>query len=350
MTLPPIAGSPLRDWAVVGFKDDTGLGRLAEDFIGTLGIGHHLVTPSEKLPQHPLQAGRDRPLAPDVPKEGLAPLLAGLKGIILLERCTWHESLAAEARRLGLTVVGLPMWEWFNGRHPAWRSCSLIACVNAMTERIVRRYGFEATRQLPVPFSKEGLPSRSIRGPARTFFHNAGIVDQGDRKGTRETILAFKRARLPAARLIVRMQKPADLPELDGRIEVRVGNLPDRAALYAEGECAIQPSKMEGIGFNIIEPVVCGIPTITLDYPPMSEWMPEVRLLVAKRWFKRRAFPSHWIPHAHQRLPRIGDLVRRIEWAGSHDLAEIATSGRERLNARFDPARVRAEWHAALGC
>ena len=36
-------------WAVVGFKDDTGIGRMAQDIQKVLGVGQHLVAPSERM-------------------------------------------------------------------------------------------------------------------------------------------------------------------------------------------------------------------------------------------------------------------------------------------------------------
>ena len=46
---------------------------------------------------------------------------------------------------------------------------------------------------------------------------------------------------------------------------MRTGNLKDPADLYKEGDAAIQPSRMEGLGFMVLEPVCCGMPVITTD-------------------------------------------------------------------------------------
>ena len=73
---------------------------------------------------------------------------------------------------------------------------------------------------------------------------------------------------------------------------------------------------------------------------------PELR--VAPRWFKRRAFQTGWIPHAHERPPRLGDLAHKIAWCADHDLAPLAAANRAWAEQRFDPARVRAAWEAAL--
>ena len=126
---------------------------------------------------------------------------------------------------------------------------------------------------------------------ARAFIHNAGLVNEDDRKGTRDSILAFRKVKRKDISLIVRMQKAVPLPELDERIKVQVGNLADPKELYATGEVAIQPSKLEGVGFMVIEPLCSGMPVITLDYPPMNEYVRMPELLVRRNGLKERVFP-----------------------------------------------------------
>lgn len=335
-------------WAVVAHKDDTGFGRQAADLKAVLGLGRHIVIPSERLVDHPLEAGRDVRLPADAKVASVEEALRGLDGLIFFERPNWHPRLLETARRVGVRSVAVPNWEWFAGDNPLWKLCDLFACVNGMGERTVRSYGFRNIVRLDWTLDLGPLPHRVVRGPARLFIHNAGIVDPQDRKGTAETILAFKRVRRDDIRLVVRLQKPAALPEPDARIRIEVGNLASHAALYGEGDCAIQPSKMEGVGFMILEPVAAGLPVITLDYPPMNEAVLQPEMLVAKRWFKRRAFPTAWVKHSHLRLPRISDLARRIEWAASHDLGPVSSANRSRAEALYQPAALRAAWGAAL--
>jgi glycosyltransferase involved in cell wall biosynthesis len=105
---------------------------------------------------------------------------------------------------------------------------------------------------------------------------------------------------------------------------------------------------MEGIGFMVIEPAACGLPVITTDYPPMNEFIPQPEMRVAPRWFKRRAYATQWIPHAHLRLPRHRDLVRKIAWCAQHDLAAISRENRRCSERRFDPAALHAAWSRTL--
>jgi glycosyltransferase involved in cell wall biosynthesis len=331
-------------WAVVAHKDDTGFGRMAADVKRVLGLRRQIVIPSERLVDHSLDQETDCVLRPDDPAARVAEVLTDLQGIIFFERPAWHPALLETARHLGVATVCVPMWEWFKGDAPEWVHCDLFACPSQFTATIVRRYGWTNVAVLPWALDVDRLPRREIRGPAKIFVHNAGLVDQDDRKGTRDTLAAFRQVPGDDLRLIVRVQKPVPLPNGDPRIEIRIGNLPDPAELYASGDCMIQPSKMEGIGFMVLEPVACGLPVITTDYPPMSEFVSQPELRVKKRWFKRRAFANHWIAHAHLRLPHGGDLAHKIAWCATNDLTAVSHANRLWAESEFRADRVQELW------
>ena len=345
--MPPPETS-FADWAVVAHKDDTGFGRMAADARKVLGFGHHFVIPSERLKDHPVDGLSEKWLAKDAPEELVRALLSEVRGIVFFERHAWHPALLRLAREMGVATVCLPMWEWFNGDAPEWRHCDLFVCPTRFTEQIVRGYGFTNTAVLPWAVDLEKFSPRRISGPARLFVHNAGLVDHDDRKGTRDTIEAFRKVKRDDVRLLVRMQKETALPDLDIRIEVQVGNLGSASDLYATGDVCIQPSKMEGLGFMVLEPACCGIPVITTDYPPMNEFIRQAEMRCATRWFKRKAYASQWIRHSHLKLPNVSDLARRIEWAASNDMAEISRSNRSWAEATFDPFAVTRLWSDTL--
>jgi len=343
-----MAGQFFSKWAVCSFKDDTGLGRMATDIQAVLGLGHHLVVPSERLKSQEISGVNERLLLPTDSSTNIESLLDELEGIICLERPNWHPDLLRIAKSMGIITVCVPMWEWFTGTSPDWDLVDLIACPSRFTETIVRSYGYTNTCSIYWPLDLAKLPSRTISGPARHFIHNAGLIDHDDRKGTRDTIKAFKRLKRKDVSLTVRLQKDSPLPLLDERIEVIIGNCPNPADLYATGDICVQPSKMEGIGFMVLEPACAGMPVITTDYPPMNEFIRQPNLRCRTRWRKRKAFPTNWIPHAHLKLPSITDLTRKMEWAASHDLASISQSNRAWAERTFDPIVLRRSWELLL--
>jgi len=337
-----------RQWAVVAHKDDTGFGRQAHDIRKVLRIGYHIVIPSERLTDHPLNPQDETLLPPNAPEARVKEVLQGLQGIIFFERASWHGDLLRCARELGVATVCVPNWEWFLDADDKWNYCDLFACPNDMALRTVRSYGRHNSVLLPWCLDLESLPAQSIKGPARTFVHNAGLVDTDDRKGTRNTVDAFRRTRRKDIRLIVRLQKEVPLPEIDERIDVQVGNVQSHADLYRNVDVAIQPSKMEGIGFMILEAVCAGLPVITPDYPPMNEYVLQPELRVRTHWWKRKAFPSAWIKHAHLRLPRGDDLVRRIEWCADQDMERFSKQNRDWALEVFSADHLRRKWSEAF--
>ena len=60
---------PFASWAVLAHKDDTGLGRQASDVRDVLGFGPHLVIPSERLVDHPLDGISEHWLPTDATSE-----------------------------------------------------------------------------------------------------------------------------------------------------------------------------------------------------------------------------------------------------------------------------------------
>ena len=105
---------------------------------------------------------------------------------------------------------------------------------------------------------------------------------------------------------------------------------------------------MEGIGFMVLEPACAGMPVITTDYPPMSEYIQQPEMRCRPRWRRRKAYASQWISHAHLRLPSIRDLTRRMNWAASTDLSTISLANRQWAETIFNPDSLRTAWSAAL--
>jgi glycosyltransferase involved in cell wall biosynthesis len=108
---------------------------------------------------------------------------------------------------------------------------------------------------------------------------------------------------------------------------------------------------MEGIGFMVLEPVCCGVPTITTNCPPVNDYVTQPELRTKTRWFARMAFPMRaaGIPHAHRRKPSIHDVTRRIEWCAEHDLTAISAENRMMAQRMFNPDVLRARWTHVLG-
>lgn len=338
----------LSRWAVVSYNDDSGLGRQATDMRKVLGVGHFFALPSIKLETKPLRDDREHMLPGDASEADLSRLLAGIQGIFMLERLTHHLPLVQVAKRMGVFVACVPNWEHFAGWLSLQNQCDLFLCPSGMTHTVLRGFGFRNAIQVPCPVDLDLFPSRAIQGPAKLFIHNSGVVNPDDRKSVREVIEAFKRVPRKDIRLRVRLQKPTELPALDSRIEVVVGNLAQPSELYEAGDVAIQPSKLEGIGFTVLEAALSGLPVITTNYPPMNEVVRDKELLCKVGWRFHKVRTTRSIYHAHLRKPDIQDLAEKIQWCAENDMRPFSDRNRALREAVFAPHKVREKWLNAL--
>jgi glycosyltransferase involved in cell wall biosynthesis len=337
-------------WAVVGFKDDTGIGRMTQDIQEVLGVGMHLVAPSERMETKEICSPREYFMPEKQDHQSLLNQMKGLVGIICLERLHWNPLLIKTAKELGLKIVCVPMWEWFRGTDTEWNDADLFLCPNDKAVGILHSYGFRNTTQVFWPLDMAKLPARKIEGSAKTFFHNAGLVDHDDRKGTKLVVKAFSKVKNPDLRLIIRMQQKYTLPFVDPRIEIRICNLKKPFELYQEGDTAIQPSRMEGLGFMVLEPVCCGLPVITTDAPPMNEYVCQPEMRIRPQIIKRKSFAYRFasIKHAYLTSPNVSNLAKSIDWCSRNNLASTSQTNRNWAVRKFDKKTIKKQWLDAI--
>ena len=342
--------SDFTKWAVIGYNDDTGIGNQLDAIKNDIGISKHLVIPSEKLKTKPLKNSDEILVEKNTSESKLESMLQGVDILLFIEIYGWHQDLFVVAKKLKIKTVCLVNWEWFNPDDPNWRKVDFLAAATRYTISFLKRLGFSNLLYLPPPIRLEDLPERAIKGKGRFFFHNAGIIDEDDRKGTFAVIRAFSKVKNPEIKLLIRMQHTKDLKVDDSRIFIHRGNIQNRADLYREGDVAIQPSKLEGVGFNILEPVACGVPTITTDCEPMNEWVSELFLRVKTSFWKKKSFSNKMagIKHAFLHSPSVDNLSKAIEWCASNDLSDISRGQRTAAISLFAKDKLRLVWRKEL--
>tara|TARA_B100001093_G_scaffold442696_1_gene444588 strand:+ start:5433 stop:5699 length:267 start_codon:yes stop_codon:yes gene_type:complete len=40
-------------------------------------------------------------------------------------------------KKLGIILIAIPNWEWFDGNNPLWKLCDLFLCTSKFTEKVV---------------------------------------------------------------------------------------------------------------------------------------------------------------------------------------------------------------------
>lgn len=265
-------------------------------------------------------------------------------------------------QELGVKVVLIPMWEFFNPNMPQFRNVDLYVCPSF---KCFQEVPFDNKVFLPYPVDTEAIPFRHRPGPAKVFVHNAGTGGMNGRKGTYQTITAFLKADIPDTKLIVRSQRPmadvcksslemgslGDMDEwfkamLDPRIEVRIGSTPEVADLYEEGDVLIYPSLYDGHALVALEGMCAGMPVITTDAAPMNEFFDADYPLLTRVFLRRPAGLIN--PHCEQNYASITDLTDKIRWCATNDLSQLSRRNREIVEKEHSWTALRERWLTTL--
>jgi glycosyltransferase involved in cell wall biosynthesis len=167
-----------------------------------------------------------------------------------------------------------------------YNAYTILHCPVKCTQDLLKRFGFLTTR-----FIRWGIDNsifyakkRKISLPIR-FFHNAGHGGIEWRKNTLAVVEAFDAAskKNNDITLLISSQKPLkEYPDVvqqiikkNKRISMidRELKMQELIKLYRSCHISLLPSKWEGIGIPFLESLAMGLPVITVDAPPMNEWI-----------------------------------------------------------------------------
>jgi 1,2-diacylglycerol 3-alpha-glucosyltransferase len=182
-------------------------------------------------------------------------------------------------REAGVRTYGRFVWEHFSAEHtePARRAFTSVYSVTACEHERYRELGLETPR---VPW---GIHPELIRDPEESdgehvrLFFPGGFMSK--RKPLEPTLKAFRKAKGPELRLVVKAQVQRgadavrDAARRDERIEAIAEDLPtdEHLRLFASADACLAPSRWEGLGLHLFEATALGLPIVTNDNPPMNE-------------------------------------------------------------------------------
>lgn len=182
------------------------------------------------------------------------------------------------ARQLGVPTACVVMHEYVPPRGEGkLADVDVLICPNGFCrELLMEDVSPRRLLRCDWPIDVNRIPFRQRR-TADTFLFCQGTGGVNDRKGG--LIVAEAASLLPDVPFIVRTQMgdrrmnrkqtvnwPANVTVL--------GMADDASQLYAIGDVAIQPSRYEGIGLQLIEAQVAGLPLITTNARPMTDCLP----------------------------------------------------------------------------
>jgi 1,2-diacylglycerol 3-alpha-glucosyltransferase len=163
---------------------------------------------------------------------------------------------------------------------------TVLMCPVKCTFDLLKQNGFKN-----IKFIRWGIdndvykPSKTGKKLPIRFIHNAGFGGTEWRKNTLAVVEAFNKACRsdPDIKLVLKSQKPiSEYPETLRYILKKNKNIivndkdlkmSELIKLYRSCHVSLLPSKWEGIGIPFIESLALGLPVLTVDAPPMNEWV-----------------------------------------------------------------------------
>lgn len=239
----------------------TGLGTMARDFLALM--------PFKKLFQRHrihLQSavGWNDPGLPEVHAS-----LEDVEAVVALER-PMPSHLFREAKAAGKRTVLVVMHEWIDHHSPWLPYTDLFVAPNAICYRKLVAIGLESrTKLLHLPLDLSRLPF-TLRTKADRFVFSNGWGGCAERKGwpeMRDALLRMDKV----TRGRFRVQSQVKLANVPNDLNTSAGPTATVLEMYDYQDVAIVPSRLEGFGYSVFEPMAMGLPVMTTDAEPMRD-------------------------------------------------------------------------------
>jgi GT2 family glycosyltransferase/glycosyltransferase involved in cell wall biosynthesis/tetratricopeptide (TPR) repeat protein/SAM-dependent methyltransferase len=259
---------------LVGWDVATGLGHYNQDLARHLGVCKWLVPQHPHFPaspEPPLTVCRRTSLVPEA--DVLHDFLDGLDWLLCVET-PYIMGLPALAHQRGVRVALIPMAENFDPQAGWLNYVDLVMpptqqCAELVQEaRTLFDFSWRMARLAgAVDTDRFHFRQRAI---CRRFLFTNGRGGYEGRKGVHCLAAA---ARLVPDMPILLYSQTLHLPPLPDNVEVRA-EVVRPEELYQDGDICVQPSRWEGLGLPLLEAQACGLPLVTTDGPPMTEYRP----------------------------------------------------------------------------
>lgn len=242
----------------------------------------------------------------------------------------------------GVKWVHVVHWDYFDPAHKAECKRGKLIAPNLMCQRELSGIGLGSSL-LSVPVDTQRIKFK-LRPRASKFVSVYGYGGPAQRRSLSEILEAWRMMKQPPP-LIIRAQCA---PNLGGKtvpdtIDLKVGNLPEPADLFVDGDIALQPSRYEGIGVTMLEAQAAGLPVMTMDGPPMNVIAPD--LLVAPSMTEKiKVAGKEILSYA----PSAEELQMKVNKIVGKDIAELSRQARKRMERLYSWKTLQGQWMAVL--
>ena len=228
------------------------------------------------------------------------------------------------AKLRGAKTVGIYEWELFDPMLVGWcnQVYDSIICQTEACYKRYKEYGLHNLVRIkwgidPAFSSAEQGWTTGVR-----FFHPAGWGGMHARRGTQFVLDAFRKADLlnrgcRGADLLIHTQRGKGEQQA-GNIRMLCGTVPrpEVVRMYHEADVAVLPSKWEGLGLTFLEAIGCGLPIITVDGPPMNEFVRDGETGFLCKVAERQQYPGIFVEGLHVDLDDMAEKMRMLARPG----------------------------------
>lgn len=222
--------------------------------------------------------------------------------------------LVETAKQSGVKTIGYYVWELFDPQIAA--ECNhlydKIICPTKACYEKFKSLGMKNTEyvQWGIDLNLFKPKERPERNNKVRFFHPAGWGGMHSRRGTQFVIDAFQKLNDPNAELLIHTQNGTGTQK-GNSIKIIRGTVPreEIIRMYQESDVAVLPSKWEGLGLTFLESIGCGLPIITVDAPPMNEFVRDGETGLLCRIDERQNYQDIFVEGVHA---DIDDMVEKM--------------------------------------
>lgn len=262
----------------IGWATNQGLGTLTLEFNNHLNFSKLLLV-TNRYQSFPERFPGSRT---GLTAENIDWLLDGIDVLLTFETPTeW--SVFPMARKRGVKTVLIPMYECAPSPLPFLPD--LIICPSALDYDTFK--GLETkVIQLPIPVNRSKIPFRQ-RDRAKVFQFNGGHGGLIGRNGLAELLAAVPLLK-SEAKIVINTQ--AHLNFVHPKVHVRVGNVEHYQDLWGAGDVFVFPHKFDGLSLPIQEALSNGMPVLSTEMYPFTEWLPKDWFIPADESIKLNVF------------------------------------------------------------
>ena len=315
---------------VVGFNTASGLGTLARQAAKRLPNASFLAIRHGEFADLPRPPGV-RTATCDKRDVTTQAQFAASVDVLLFFEYPHGEALQQTARSMGVPMACVVMHENTPPQGDAFlANMDLLIAPNAIAWQALADVSTTRKVRLDWPIDVAGVIFRQRR-TAETFLFCQGTGGRNDRKGS--LVVAKAAAMLPDIPFIVRTQlgdkRSGRKQNINWPSNVTVLGMSDSIdELYRLGDVCVQPSRYEGMGLQLLECQAAGMPLITTNAPPMSDYRPwKVVSGLGMTVRLGRAFEA--IDVAPE------DLAATIRQAHGHDIRAASTAAGEFVRSSY---------------